>query len=96
MFQLDETCGAFITMNPGYLGRSELPGTDDYIWNWIYWNFLESLKALFRPITVVVPDLELICENMLMAEGFIEAKSLARKYVNTGYPIWITLDRSFI
>jgi dynein heavy chain, axonemal len=63
---LDPTCGAFITMNPGYLGRSELP---------------EGLKALFRPITVVVPDLELICENILMAEGFKEAKILARKFV---------------
>mmetsp|Transcript_27570 Transcript_27570/g.19965 ORF Transcript_27570/g.19965 Transcript_27570/m.19965 type:complete len:204 (+) Transcript_27570:4000-4611(+) len=62
---LDPTCGAFITMNPGYLGRSELP---------------EGLKALFRPITVVVPDLELICENMLMAEGFVEAKILAKKF----------------
>lgn len=62
---LDPTCGAFITMNPGYLGRSELP---------------EGLKALFRPITVVVPDLELICENMLMSEGFTEAKILAKKF----------------
>lgn len=34
----------------------------------------EGLKALFRPMTVMVPDLVLICENMLMAEGFIEAK----------------------
>jgi dynein heavy chain len=62
---LDPSCGAFITMNPGYLGRSELP---------------EGLKALFRPITVVVPDLELICENMLMAEGFVSAKMLAKKF----------------
>lgn len=62
---LDPTCGAFITMNPGYLGRAELP---------------EGLKALFRPITVVVPDLELICENMLMAEGFVDAKVLAKKF----------------
>ena len=52
-------------MNPGYLGRAELP---------------EGLKALFRPITVVVPDLELICENMLMAEGFKVAKVLAKKF----------------
>jgi dynein heavy chain, axonemal len=62
---LDPSCGAFITMNPGYIGRSELP---------------EGLKALFRPITVVVPDLELICQNMLMAEGFVDAKDLARKF----------------
>jgi dynein heavy chain len=64
--KLDPSCGVFITMNPGYLGRAELP---------------EGLKALFRPITVVVPDLELICENMLMAEGFVEAKILAKKFV---------------
>lgn len=63
--QLDPTCGTFITMNPGYLGRSELP---------------EGLKALFRPITVMVPDVVLICENMLMAEGFTEAKALASKF----------------
>ena len=64
------TAGAFITMNPGYLGRSELP---------------EGLKALFRPITVMVPDLILICENMLMAEGFVEAKVLASKFFSLYY-----------
>jgi dynein heavy chain len=63
---LDPTCGAFITMNPGYLGRSELP---------------EGLKVLFRPITVVVPDFEMISENCLMAQGYIDAKILARKFV---------------
>jgi len=62
---LDPTCGAFITMNPGYLGRSELP---------------EGLKALFRPMTVMVPDLVLICENMMMAEGYEEASALASKF----------------
>jgi len=63
--KLDPSNGAFITMNPGYLGRSELP---------------EGLKALFRPMTVMVPDLVLICENMLMAEGFVQAKVLASKF----------------
>ena len=64
--QLDPSCGVFITMNPGYLGRSELP---------------EGLKALFRPITVVVPDFGMISENCLMAQGFQEAKMLAKKFV---------------
>ena len=58
-------CGAYITMNPGYLGRAELP---------------EGVKALFRPMTVMKPELVLICENFLMAEGFTTAKSLASKF----------------
>jgi len=62
---LDRQVGAFITMNPGYLGRSELP---------------EGLKALFRPITVMVPDFRLIMENMCMAEGFTEAGALGLKF----------------
>lgn len=63
---LQDTVGFFITMNPGYSGRTELP---------------ENLKALFRSCAMVVPDLMLICENMLMSEGYTEARELAKKFV---------------
>ena len=38
-------------------------------------------QALFRPVSMAVPDLALICEIMLMAEGFQQSKTLARKFI---------------
>ncbi|ELW61698.1 Dynein heavy chain 11, axonemal [Tupaia chinensis] len=34
-----------------------------------------------RPCAMVAPDIELICEIMLVAEGFVDARSLARKFI---------------
>ena len=65
--KLNPDMGIFVTMNPGYAGRSPLP---------------ENLKQLFRQMAMVTPDKQLIGQVMLFSQGFKSAEKLAGKIVS--------------
>lgn len=64
--KVNQSMGVFVTMNPGYAGRSNLP---------------DNLKQLFRGVAMIQPDRELIAQVMLYSQGYRTAERLASKVV---------------
>lgn len=59
--------GVFVTMNPDYVGRHELP---------------ENLKRHFQAFSMDKPDSVQIAEDLLTSHGFVDSKKLANSLVH--------------
>jgi len=65
--KLNLAMGIFITMNPDYAGRSQLP---------------DNLKQLFRGMAMTNPNKDMIARVQLFAQGFKTADVLSGKMVS--------------
>ena len=65
--KLNHQMGIFVTMNPGYAGRSQLP---------------DNLKQLFRQMAMVKPDKDMIAQVTLFSQGYKTAERLSSKMVS--------------
>ena len=63
---LQPSVGIFVTLNPGYAGRSNLP---------------DNLKQLFRSVAMARPDSRLIAQVTLFSQGLLAAETLAQQIV---------------
>ncbi|KAI3646052.1 hypothetical protein MP228_008980 [Amoeboaphelidium protococcarum] len=65
---IQKNTGIFVTMNPAYIGRNQLP---------------DNLRRLFRPMALTKPDVVQIVEILLFSQGIVsDGHTLARKLVS--------------
>ncbi|GMG19707.1 unnamed protein product [[Candida] boidinii] len=65
-FSVNPDSGIFITSNPNYSGRSELP---------------DNLKNKYRTVTIMKPETLKIAEVLLISKGFTNGSDLSKKIV---------------